>query len=144
MVQRFKRKARKQRGSVHCGWGIQKGHKKGGSRGGVGQSGGDTHEWMKSIKQGKVYGKNGFVLPPRAKIPQAAINIGELSDKIDTYITKGFATKSGRDITLDTTKLNITKVLGGGKAIKMTVIAQSFSASAKEKIEKAGGTAQIA
>lgn len=144
MVQRFRRKVRKQRGSIHHGWGIQKGHKKAGSRGGVGNSGGKAHEWMKSIKEGKIYGKNGFVLPPRAKIPQASINIGELSDKIESYLAKGYATKSGRDITLDTTKMNLTKVLGGGKAIKMTVIAQSFSASAKEKIEKAGGTAQLA
>ncbi|NHJ87382.1 MAG: 50S ribosomal protein L15 [Asgard group archaeon] len=144
MVQRFRRKVRKQRGSMHHGWGIQKGHKKAGSRGGRGNSGGDTHEWMHSIKIGKKYGKNGFVRPPRASIPQKAINIGELSDRIDYFIEKGIATKEGRSITIDTTKMDITKVLGKGKAIKMTVIAVGFTASAKEKIEKAGGTAQIA
>lgn len=142
MVERFKRKIRKQRGSIHHGWGIQKGHKKGGSRGGRGQAGGDTHEWMRTIKLGQTYGKNGFIRPPRAVSPEKAINIGEISEKIDQYLEKGFATKEGREITIDTTKMGYTKVLGGGKAKKMTIIAESFSASAREKLEKAGGKAQ--
>ena len=144
MVQRFRRKVRKQRGSIHHGWGIQKGHKKAGSRGGVGNAGGDTHEWMHSIKIGKKYGKHGFTRPPRAYSPDSSINIGELADKADQLVEKGVATKEGRDITIDTTKMGITKVLGKGKAKKMTIIAEAFSASAKEKLEKAGGTAKIA
>ncbi|MFW9922154.1 MAG: uL15 family ribosomal protein [Candidatus Thorarchaeota archaeon] len=144
MVQRFRRKVRKQRGSVHHGWGIQKGHKKAGSRGGRGNAGGDTHEWMHSIKIGKKYGKNGFVRPPRASSPVKAINIGEICDKVDSYLEKGIATKDGRAITVDITKLGYTKVIGRGKAKKLTIIAESFSASAQEKLEKAGGVAQIA
>ncbi|NHJ39170.1 MAG: 50S ribosomal protein L15 [Asgard group archaeon] len=144
MVQRFKRKVRKQRGSIHHGYGIQKGHKKAGSRGGVGKSGGTRHEWMKSIKEGRKFGKHGFTRPPRASIPEKAINIGEISDKVDQYVKKGYATKAGRDITVDTTKMGITKVLGGGTAIKMTIIAKAFSTSAKEKLEKAGGKIKIA
>jgi len=143
MVQRFRRKIRKQRGSMHHGWGIQKGHKKAGSRGGVGNAGGSRHEWMKTITSGKKYGKHGFVHPPRASIPQAAINIGELSDKIDRFVTKGIATKEGREYTIDTTKMGITKVLGKGKAIKMTVLAKGFSASAEKKIKDAGGKAKV-
>ena len=38
----------------------------------------------------------------------------------------------------------ITKVLGKGSAKKLTIIAKAFSASAEEKIEKAGGKAKIA
>ena len=144
MVQRFKRKVRKQRGSMHHGWGIQKGHKKAGSRGGVGKAGGDRHEWMHSLKIGKKYGKHGFTRPPRAYTPDSSINIGELADKADQLVEKGVATKEGRDITIDTTKMGITKVLGKGKAKKMTIIAEAFSASAKEKLEKAGGKAKIA
>ena len=144
MVQRFRRKVRKQRGSLHHGWGIQKGHKKAGSRGGVGNSGGDRHEWMKSLKQGKVYGKNGFSRPPRAAPPQKAINIGEITTKIDSLVKDGIATKKGTEITVDTTKMGVTKVLSKGPAKKMTIIAEAFSASAKAKIEKAGGTAKIA
>jgi large subunit ribosomal protein L15 len=144
MVQRFKRKVRKQRGSIHHGYGIQKGHKKAGSRGGVGKSGGTRHEWMKSIKEGRKFGKHGFTRPPRASSPQKAINIGELSEKVNQLIEKGIATKDGRDITIDTTKMGITKVLGKGTAKKMVVIAKSFSASAKEKLKKAGGTAKVA
>lgn len=143
MVQRFKRKVRKQRGSIHHGYGIQKGHKKAGSRGGVGKAGGTRHEWMKSIKEGRSYGKHGFIRPPRASTPQKAINIGEIVDKVDQYIEKGYATKTGRDITVDTTKMGITKVLGKGSAAKMTIIAIAFSASAKEKLEKAGGKVKI-
>ena len=144
MVQRFRKKVRKQRGSIHHGWGIQKGHKKAGSRGGRGKAGGDRHEWMHSIKIGKKYGKHGFTRPPRAKTPQKSINIGELSERIDYFVEKGYATKVGRDITIDTTKMGVTKVLSKGPAIKMTVIAESFSESAKEKIKKAGGSAKVA
>ena len=144
MVQRFRRKVRKQRGSMHHGYGIQKGHKKAGSRGGVGKAGGQRHEWMHSIVIGKKYGKHGFVRPPRATTPQKSINIGEISERIDYFVKKGFATKVGRDITIDTTKMGVTKVLGKGLASKMTIIAESFSESAKEKIKKAGGSAKVA
>ncbi len=144
MVQRFRRKIRKQRGSMHHGWGIQKGHKKAGSRGGVGKSGGTTHQWMQSIVTGKVYGKQGFVRPPRASPHTKAMNIGDITDKIDALIAKGIATKKGTEIIVDTTLLDVTKVLSKGPAKKMTIIAQSFSANAKAKIEKAGGKAKIA
>jgi large subunit ribosomal protein L15 len=144
MVQRFKRKVRKQRGSMHHGYGIQKGHKKAGSRGGVGKAGGDRHEWMKSIKEGRKYGNHGFTRPPRASSPQKAINIGELSEKAEEFIKKGYGTKVGKEITIDTTKMGVTKVIGKGKAKKMTVIAGSFSESAKAKIKKAGGSAKVA
>ncbi len=120
----------------------KKATKKAGSRGGVGKSGGQTHEWMKSITDGKKYGTHGFVYPPRATIPKEAINIGELSDKVEFLIKKGFATKDGSKITIDTTKMGITKVLGKGKAKKLTIIAKAFSASAKEKLKKAGGVAK--
>lgn len=144
MVQRFRRKVRKQRGSMHHGWGIQKGHKKAGSRGGVGKSGGTTHQWMKSIKDGIVFGKQGFVRPPRASPHTKAMNIGDITDKIEALIAKGIATKKGTEIIVDTTKLDVTKVLSKGPAKKMTIIAEAFSASAKAKIEKAGGKAKIA
>ena len=129
---------------MHHGYGIQKGHKKAGSRGGVGKSGGDRHEWMKSIKDGKVYGKNGFIRPPRASPHTKAINIGEITTSIDDLIAKGIATKKGTEITVDTTKMDVTKVLSKGPAKKMIIIAEAFSASAKAKIEKAGGKAKIA
>jgi len=142
MVQRFRRKVRKQRGSMHHGYGIQKGHKKAGSRGGVGSSGGDSHEWMHSIKIGRTYGKKGFIRPPRASPPTKAINLGELTEKIPSLLKQGIATKEGSKITVDTTKMGITKVLGKGKAKKMIVIAKTFSKSAKAKLEKAGGEAK--
>lgn len=144
MVRRFKKKVRKQRGSKHHGYGIQKGHKKAGSRGGVGKAGGKRHEWQKSLKKGRDFGKHGFTRPPRAKRPHKAVNIGYLSTKIDDLLEEGFATKKGRSIILDTTAMGITKVLGRGKAKKMTVIAKNFSASAKEKIEEAGGKVELA
>ncbi|RLI73182.1 50S ribosomal protein L15 [Candidatus Heimdallarchaeota archaeon] len=142
MVQRFKRKVRKQRGSMHHGYGIQKGHKKAGSRGGVGNAGGDRHEWMHSIKIGRTYGKKGFVRPPRASQPTKAINIGELTEKLPSLLKQGIATKEGGKIIVDTRKLGITKVLGKGKAKKMAIIAEEFSKSAKAKLEKAGGVAK--
>jgi large subunit ribosomal protein L15 len=139
MVRRFKKKVRKQRGSLHHGYGIQKGHKKAGSRGGVGKAGGQRHEWIRSIKQGRKYGKHGFTRPPRAKKPHQAMNIGEITTKIDQLLADGYARKEGRQIIVDAAKMGITKILGRGEAKKMTIIVDSASASAKEKLEKAGG-----
>lgn len=144
MVRRFRKKVRKQRGSLHHGYGIQKGHKKAGSRGGVGKAGGTRHEWMHSIKIGRKFGKHGFTRPPRATTPTKAINIGDITQKVDQLVDEGYATKEGRAITVDTRKMGYTKVLGRGEAKKMTIIAEAFSASAKEKLEKAGGKAEIA
>jgi large subunit ribosomal protein L15 len=144
MTRRFKKKVRKQRGSLHHGYGIQKGHKKAGSRGGVGRAGAGRHEWMRTIKSDRRFGKHGFVRPPRAKRPKKAMNIGEITEKIDQLLEEGFATKKGRTITVDTTKMAVTKVIGKGSAEKMTIIAENFSSGAKRKIEEAGGKAQIA
>ncbi|MBD3190547.1 MAG: 50S ribosomal protein L15 [Candidatus Heimdallarchaeota archaeon] len=143
MTKRFKKKVRKQRRSKHHGYGVTKGHKKAGSRGGVGKSGGDSHEWSKTVKTRRTYGKHGFTRPPRAVRPKKAMNIGEITEKIDQLLVEGFATKKGKTITVDTIKMGVTKVIGKGRADKMTVIAKDFSSSAKEKLEEAGGKAQI-
>lgn len=143
MTRRFKKKVRKQRRSKHHGYGVTTGHKKSGWRGGVGKAGGDSHEWSRTIKTGRTYGKHGFTRPPRATRPTKAMNIGEITEKIDQLIEDGFATKKGKTITVDTIKMGVTKVIGKGRAEKMTVIAKNFSSSAKEKLEEAGGKAQI-
>src|SRR6476469_5131098 len=72
----------------------------------------------------------------------AEINVGDLEDLFD----------SGKAITPDALKeagiikkrFDVLKVLGDGELTKkLTVSAHRFSASAKEKIEKAGGTATV-
>ena len=73
--------------------------------------------------------KKGFKNPFRVEV--FAVNVGDL----DTRFTGG---------TVDLAALRAVKILGDGElSKKITVRASKFSATAKEKIEKAGGVAEI-
>lgn len=80
--------------------------------------------------------KRGFRVPfPTVTV---GVNVGELArfdagTKVDEQALRGARLVQGRDIRV--------KILGEGELDrKLTVSAHAFSASAKEKIEKAGGT----
>jgi large subunit ribosomal protein L15 len=83
--------------------------------------------------------KKGFKNPFRQEI--FAVNVGALEDRfengtvdLDTLQGAGMVPRSHRAV----------KILGEGDLTKkLTVKASAFSASAKEKIEKAGGTAEV-
>ena len=84
--------------------------------------------------------KRGFTCPSTKEI--IGINVGVLNDKfedgaevtIDTLIESGIV-KNPKDG---------VKILGNGEITKkLTVKANAFSASAKEKIEAIGGTAEV-
>jgi large subunit ribosomal protein L15 len=72
----------------------------------------------------------------------AAFNVELLSERFD----------AGAEVTLDSLKekgllkrkVDVVKILGTGEIDKaLTVKVHAFSKSAKEKIEKAGGTAEV-
>ena len=70
------------------------------------------------------------------------INVGDLEELFDAGASIGpdALTEAG----ILKKRFDMLKVLGGGELTKnLTVSAHRFSASAKEKIEKAGGTATI-
>ena len=130
MVVRFRKKNRAMRGSMTHGWGAKKKHRGKGSKGGKGYGGSTKHKrsYIYAHKRDH-FGKKGFhALKEKNRI----INVGELEK-----ISEG---KSE----IDLTAMRYDKLLSKGNISKpLTIIAQAFSKIAKEKIEKAGGVAQI-
>jgi large subunit ribosomal protein L15 len=107
--------------------GKHKNARGGGSRGGRGDSGKCKHHFMRSILLGTEMGKHGFVQPNSEDIE--VVNVDVL-DQI-----------AGSDGRIEIPEM---KVLGRGKVTrKLVVSAAGFSASAKDKIEAAGGQAVV-
>lgn len=126
-----RKKAVKYRGSKTHGHGSKKKRRGKGSRGGKGYGGMLKHRKFYIFKYDPDhFGKTGFKSLQQKGFrerPQA-VNLRDLmainGDEIDTI------------------KMGFGKVLGTGEVGRpVTIIARSFSASAKEKIEKAGGKA---
>ncbi len=122
------------RGARTCGWGFRQKHKGHGNRGGVGMAGsgkrGD-HKKQKAAdsdkhNRKKYFGKQG--LTSRG----TALNKYE---KINLYAIKDNLFKKDGD------KINLSKhkILGQGAGFKAEITALSATASAIEKMEKAGG-----
>jgi len=87
------------------------------------------------------FGRHGFKRPQCTVEANRTINVGELSEKIETFVTMGFAAKEGEGYKLNLTEAGIDKLLGNGNidfAINVTV--DSVSEKAREKIEAAGGS----
>ena len=87
------------------------------------------------------FGRHGFKRPQCTVEANRTINVGELSEKIETFVTMGFASKEGDAYKLNLTDAGIDKILGNGNidfAVNVTV--DSVSEKAREKIEAAGGS----
>ncbi len=120
------------------GWGTTAGR---GNKGEKARSGGAKPAYFEG-GQTPIYRrlpKRGFKNPFR--VEYATVNVGRLEEvcndgdvvDINFMIMKGLV-KSNRPV----------KVLGDGELTKkLTVIADAFSQSAKEKIEKAGGSVEV-
>ncbi|MDD1678099.1 MAG: 50S ribosomal protein L15 [Methanomicrobiales archaeon] len=135
-------KRSKYRGSRTCGAGTHKNRRGGGSRGGRGHSGGCKHHFMRYYAQGVTYGKNGFSPLPRSA--ESVMDVGVLDMMTASLLQQEMVTQEGDIIAVDMTRLGVDKVLGGGKVLhKLHISAHSFSALAREKIEAAGGKAEI-
>jgi len=81
--------------------------------------------------------KRGFTSPNR--VEYAALNIGELAKAIKGDITPETLIQAGRVSSRD-----LVKILGNGDVSEArTVKAHAFSATAKAKIEQAGGTCEV-
>ncbi len=129
------------RGRRRCGYGFGKKHRGKGSKGGKGMAGtgkkaGQKLTWVHA-KMPDYFGKRGFVSRVK-RIP--SINIDEIVRGMEMFIKEGKAKKSAQGIEID---LSDFKILGRGDLKERIIIkAKSFSSSAKEKIEKAGGSIQ--
>ena len=134
---------------------VRQAYRKGrGAGSGNGKTGGRGHKGQKARSGGKVrIGFEGGQMPLARRLPKvgfnnifatqyAIINVADLEaafeagEVVDTEAlkAKGLVKKT----------LDGVKVLGNGELTKaLTVKAAAYSASAKEKIEKAGGKAEV-
>jgi large subunit ribosomal protein L15 len=106
--------------------GKHKNARGGGSRGGRGDSGKCKHHFMRSMLLGTQMGKHGFVRQPLCQEVEV-VNV----DVLDQM--------AGPDGKVEISEM---KVLGRGKVTrKLEVSAAGFTATARNKIEAAGGQA---
>ena len=108
--------------------GKHKNQRGGGTRGGRGDVGKCKHHFMRSMLLGTQMGKHGFVRLP-------------LAEEMETVNVDVLDQMAGPDGKVELTDM---KVLGRGQVTrKLNVSASGFSATAKTKIEAAGGQAVV-
>ena len=138
------KKRSKYRGSRTCGGGTHKNRRGAGNRGGRGRAGINAHHFVKWYKEmgGPVFGKNGFFHNPQVLV--TTIDVGIIDQIIPSLIAQGIAKQEGDAVTINVADMGIEKVLGSGRVTKkINISAEAFSETAKAKIEKMGGKAQV-
>jgi large subunit ribosomal protein L15 len=130
------RKSRRHRGSRYCGWGQIGQHRQSGSRGGIGGAGKHKHFWIRTvIEEPNHFGHDPLNSYSRFLVKKW-INLKDLKN-----LSFRFVGRKDEQTVLDLRSLGIQKLLGGGNINESYVIkVAQASASAKEKIESAGGT----
>lgn len=132
---------KKFRGSRTCGGGTHKNRRGAGNRGGRGKAGGCKHHFVRAILRGYSYGKHGFKRPAEISRDVSIVNVGELDELAPYLAEEGFAEVRDGAYHINLENLGIEKVLGSGRVTKRLVVtSEEFSASAREKIENAGGS----
>ncbi|ODS42054.1 MAG: hypothetical protein MSIBF_01530 [Candidatus Altiarchaeales archaeon IMC4] len=135
------RKTRKKRGTRSCGWGNTQKHRGSGSRGGVGMGGGKKQKWHHTSKfMPDHYGGTGFKRPDSMIYDDETINVADIEERIDGWVSKGTAKSDKKKYSLNLAEMGIDKLLGSGRitrAVEITV--DKCTDRAKEKIEGAGG-----
>lgn len=123
------KKVSRQRGNRTHGYGSSKKHRGKGNRGGTGLAGSEGHRRTYLLKYDPGHeGKRGFKSKTGKNL--RAINL------------RSVVRLAGKEKKIDLAPLGYDKVLGTGDIkAKLEVKADYFSASAKEKIENAGGKA---
>ncbi|MDR0913471.1 MAG: 50S ribosomal protein L15 [Methanobrevibacter sp.] len=142
---RTKRKITKLRGSRSNGGGCTKKRRGAGHKGGKGRAGGKKHHWTWVVKfDPDRFGKHGFKRNKSIVKKSNPVNLDYLNVNSQELLKKGIASKEGDSIVIDVTDLGFNKVLAKGNlSIPLTIKSPSFSTSAQEKIENAGGEAII-
>lgn len=141
MARRVKASKRKHYGNRTFGKGNKKNNRGKGSRGGVGRGGYHKNKWMHTLKtEGPSQTEPGFVNQARKHV--AVVPLSRLAAQIQSGKFAQTQGAYGIDVT---GKKTFVKVLGNGPfPFKAAIKANAFSAGAKERIEKAGGSAVIA
>ena len=138
-------KRSKYRGSRTCGGGTHKNRRGAGNRGGRGRAGINAHHFVKWYKEmgGPVFGKDGFFHTPA----DYRHGNGCRDNRPDHTVAScaGYC-KKGRRCRCDQHLLiwALKRCSAAARSPKrLNISAQAFSESAKVKIEKMGGKAQI-
>lgn len=132
---------KKFRGSRTCGGGTHKNRRGAGNRGGRGKAGACKHHFVRAMFRGYSYGKHGFNLPAEISRDVSIVNVGELDELAPYLVEEGLAEIKDDAYHINLEDLGIEKVLGSGRVMKnLVVTSEGFSASAREKIEAAGGS----
>lgn len=141
-----RRKNSRQRGSWTHGWGAKKKHRGAGHRGGRGNAGSGKRADCKKPsfwEDTKYFGKHGFVKQSKTEKINA-INIQTIEDTLPTLIRKGYITQGKGVYVMNLEDLGYNKLLGKGKVVnKLNIKVKYASASAIEKIKKAGGSIDV-
>lgn len=129
------RKTRKFRGSRTHGWGQIGQHRASGHKGGLGKSGMHKHLYSSLLKYYPDHFGHDSTHPPHPNIIKKWTSIRDLDDLFAKYGKQ----EGGKKI-LDLSSLGYDKLLGGGQLnTAYSVKIQQYTASAAEKIKKAGG-----
>ena len=101
-------------------------------------------------KTGKIYmlkydrdhfGRHGFKRPQCVVKANSTINVSELEESLERFLSMGFAAKEGDMYNINLTDAGIDKLLGNGNIeISVKVTVSQVSAKAREKIEASGGS----
>ncbi|MFB6202152.1 MAG: uL15m family ribosomal protein [Halorhabdus sp.] len=140
-------KSKRQRGSRTHGGGTHKNRRGAGHRGGRGAAGRDKHE----MHNYPPIGKSGFTRPEKTKQDVREIDVRTLDEDAALLAADGIAEETAggyridvRDVVEDGHEADVVKVLGSGQVRnELAVVADAFSAGAREKIEAAGGNAEL-
>jgi len=134
------KKIRKLRGSRTCGYGRVGQHRKSGGRGGKGKAGLQKHKWTWTVKYAPDhFGKDSFKPPNRTSIKNW-INVSQLDEIYDKLLKEDRIEQEDDKVLIDLIKLGYDRLLGNGEIKRhYNIIAKSFTKSAKNKIEEAGG-----
>jgi large subunit ribosomal protein L15 len=108
-------------------------------RGGHGKAGRKKHKWTYVVKHDPNYfGKHGF---QRSWVNRpTTMNVGELDTQIEELVARDEIRKEDAVYHINLEDLGIGKLLGAGRVTKpLNITVKSWSATAAQKIEEAGG-----
>lgn len=134
MATRF-RKTRKLRGSRTHGWGQIGQHRASGHKGGLGNAGMHKHLFSTLLKDDPDHFGHDSTHPPHPLVTKKWASVRDLDD-----IFAKHGKQDGGKKVIDLDGLGYDKLLGGGQTKNAySVKVGRYTASAEEKIKKAGG-----
>jgi len=140
-------KKKRQRGSRTHGGGSGKNRRGAGHRGGRGAAGRDKHEMHNHPPLGEE--GSGFTPPEKTQDEVLTVDLRRLDEDAPLLAAEGTAAETDGGYRIDVREFvdgghdaDVVKVLGNGQVHhELEVVADAFSASAREKLAAAGGEA---